>query len=151
MPSEWLSIPETLHRVDFDRKSGKWDESSRIKAEISVGQKLLSATLVELAPTLIHCPSAGERGWWNQLCFHAVCFAASSPQLLTLCYFIHGVCFCRFLMGRECGHASPARNTSQRRSLILKCFQLPAYKWTAKPIKTASLKSFSQHSKAMRK
>lgn len=41
---------------------------------------------------------------------------------------------------------------TQQHSLILKCLQPPAaYKWTAKPIKTVSLKSFSQRSTAMRK
>lgn len=58
------STPETLHCVDVDRKSGiETRVLKRIKAEISVGQKLLPAALMELAPPLIHGPRAGERGW----------------------------------------------------------------------------------------
>ncbi|EPQ04021.1 hypothetical protein D623_10002844 [Myotis brandtii] len=88
-------------------------------------------------------------------CFHAVCFAASSPQLLTLCYFIHMVCSADVLMGREHGFSQSCQEhpTASRSSTPSprNAFNNPLLTNELQNPLRLLLKSVSQRSKTMRK
>lgn len=127
MRSEGRSIRESVHCVDFNRQSGTWCRVlQRNKAGIPVGHKPLSATLSELALTVIECPSAVERGWFRADRLHAVCFAASSPQSpTTVIFHPRSLSQQSSWWTRNPGTPDPARSPSQRHTVAFRHLKMP--------------------------
>lgn len=155
MPSEWLSISETLHRVDFDRKSGNWDEFSDQSRNFG-GANTAFSHLNGIGADFDSLPQCGGARMVKSALFPCsllCCVFSATPD--TVLFHPRGL---PLQMSWWAGNAGAPvlpgtpHSVTLQHSLILKCLQQPAaYKWTAKPINTVSLKSFSQRSKTKRK